>query len=530
MAHPTIDLTQSPDVNCFHPAYNCVKFCFQCNDYITAVGTKAQFTIKLNPLVNGYPASDSWVIAGQKYGTTSVNSYRTINTIAPQTAAQFAANVKEALERNNLLYFLYSISIVADEVVAIARQVGEIDEFLFDYSDSTDPPVNSDTNGTNNEYRNNYRLVVEIWDTKGAFLISKDSYTPDPNGAFCINIGEKIAPLLETTFPHLNFPAFSGFYEDVNFSKSIFIRYGELYSDDIEECDVELRDFENSDSVIVTNSAFQREYQQDKYTQMCDREFLTSTPDFAPLCRNSVVFIWINVQDILESLGPGEVARPYYEWVYTDGTTDNRIGSQFPLIPFTASDGFVAVYASVSAFGPGLDPNKQLDYWRVRIVVRTDNNPATDVFYASSNYFKLENCCEGDVDFYFLNEFGGIDTMLMNKVTNVELNQSFATTESFIDCEKNEALESGVDVLNQEAFDVFTVTSKFTNDYETRLWLRQAIMSPKKWIRATIEGQDDIFYKVIALDTSTIYYNQTDNFLYLTLQYRINETLNVQKN
>ena len=544
MAHPTIDITQQPDEDCFHPAYNCIKYCFTCNDFLVAIGTKAQFTAEINPAIigGGYVAGASVItLAGQAFASSTQTTYNEMLTDGLFSKQQFSENIEASCIANTYLFENFSFSIVAEVLTAIAREEGEFDDYVFSHLDNVGNPIPfpmifSSTNGSDPVYRDNYRLIIEIWECQQGVQtrrISKESYIPDANGDFCINIGEKVAPLLETTFVHkekiLNGLNSNWFY-DFSISKEICLRYGELYSDDVDECNTQLRTFALTTSIVAVNSAFQREEQEDKYVQLCNDEFMTSMPDFAEFCDESLIFLWINLGAILALLdNPNKKAHPYYEFTYTDGTVDKRIGSQFIPSPLQENDDFFAVGVGIPTVSAILIPSKQLHSWRARIVIRENSDPNTDQYFADQ-YFKRISCCDGQIDFYFLNEFGGIDTILMQTVTQIELQQEFAFTESFVDCEKNDAVESGIDTINQEAFDVFTITSRFTNDYETRLWLRQAIMSPKKWIRTTIPGQDSIFYKIIALDTSTIYYNESDNFLFLTLQYRINEDLNLQKN
>lgn len=535
MAHPTIDIKQSPDVDCLHPAYNCVTYCFKCNDFLISIGTMAQFTLEGEPTIAGYLPGVVFVVAGQTFNSGSQNTYNQVNTAPIQTPLEITTNFKAAFEANNYLFNNFTFQIVGGKLIATARNDGELPNFIFDYTATPIPPLNSDTQGSFDVYRDNYRLAVEIWDCYSNSMmnkISSESYIPDQQGNFCLNIGGKIAALLQTTFVHKTaINVNSNWFYDYTISRRVCVRYGEIYSDDIEECGTEPRTFETAPSIVVVNSAFQRNEQQDKYLQLCATEFMTSMPDHTLMCENSLIFLWINLIDVFESLQPNQVAYPYYEVNYYDGTIDSGIGSQFiqsGLIDPGNND-FVAMGAGIPTIGSMVDPNKQIMFWKAQIVIRTDGNPDLDTFFGCK-YFKMTNCCEGQVEFYFLNEFGGIDTILFQQVQQIELSNSFSVVEQYTDCASNDALESGANIINQSAFDVYTITSKFTNDYETRLWLRQFIASPQKWVRANIIGNDDVFSKVIALDTSTVYYNESDSSLLLTLQWRFNEDLNLQKN
>jgi hypothetical protein len=292
---------------------------------------------------------------------------------------------------------------------------------------------------------------------------------------------------------------------------------------------VQLRTFEKSECVTVVNSAFQRENQQDKIAKICDDEFLTSMPQYTEFCPDSLIFLWFYYLRAFELIvNPiTDKLRPYVLITYTDGTTDNGVGSEIGNPG--DSDGFIAITSQLDSFSLFINPTKVVKMWEVRIVFRQNNDPATDQYFGSQ-IFQAIDCCEDSVEFYFLNEFGAYDTILFNNIQSINLEQEFSIKESFTDCSQNDALQSGKDVIGQSAFDVFTVVSKFANTYENRLWIRQFMMSPKKYVRGSIFEQDDIFYKSIVLDTSTLYFSRDNSSLFFQLQFRINEDLNIQKN
>lgn len=535
MSHSTINIIEEPDINCPQPAYNCVKYCFEATDFLVSTGTKAVFTIELDPILSGYNPGGVFIIAGQPFTTGTTNTYNEIDTSPPQTQTEFANNCKAALEKNNFIYTNFEIKVSGTVMTATARNVGEISPFTFDYSAVGTPPINSDTQGTPNVYRDNYRLVTEIWQkvfdiSLGDYLdvlINKEAYIPNAAGELCINIGEKIAALLETTFLHDANLAVSC-YKDITIAQRFFVRYGEAYSDDLDECNVQLREFVNSDVITVFNGAFQRGESTDKITLVCEHQFMTNAPDYTCVTRNSEQILWIYLKDILPQPPSTITIRPKFILTYTDGTTDTGTGAQclwsadnFPV--------FIAIPCGGVQLGFFANPAKTIDFYEVRIE-QTDSLGPVVTDYASQ-IFKVIPSCGAEVEFYFLNEFGGYDTILFTQVSNISLEQQYSIFEEFLDCDDTNAIRAAKGVIDQSASDVFTVTSKFTNDYLTRRWLREFLVSPIKVIKTAIQtDENETFSKVLFVDPSQQYFSKDDNFLYLTLQFGMNEDINTQKN
>lgn len=533
MAHPTIDLVSSPDEDCLSAAYNCVKYCFQANDYQLTPENLATFEIEFDPGAGSYVPPVTFEIAGQLFNAGTQAAYNEIDTLGPYTLLQMAEAFKAAMMTNNYIISNFDLQIVGTNIVATARNAGELENFTFDTSGTISPPIFTFTNGSTATYRNNYRLIVELWECEGENVVkrlSREAFVPAADGSFCINLGDKIGPLLQTTFPHFEYLTTpSAWFNDETISKEVAVNYGESYSDELEECGVDLRTFELTPCIIAVNSAFQREEQEDKLFIMCNDEFMTSMPQYTPLCEGSLVFLWFNLRRVKELvINPAtDRIHPYYIVTYTDGTTDERIGTQFS--PTAASNDFVAIASDLEMMGFFTDPNKIVSHWEMRVVFQQNSNPATNQYFGSQ-IFENVPCCEDYVEFYFLNEYGAYDTILFNHVQEVGLEQDFSIVEQYTDCALNNALESGQNVITQTAFDRYTVVSKFANDYQTRLWLRQFMMSPIKYVRGKLLGQDEIFYKAIAITTSATYYNRDDSSLFFRLDFRINENLNIQRN
>ena len=532
-----VELISRPDEDCYNPAYNCVEFCFNSTGFKSVTGTKATFSIELPGGVAGYSAGVVMIIAGETFTTGTSNLYNEIDTAPTQTAAEFAANVKEALESNSNIFDNFSISIVGDAAVATARENGIIENFDFDYTDplfAGNEPTNSDTQGTEDEYLENYRVVIEIWECSETGVltnrVSKENRIPDQDGNLCVNVGEKLAPYLETFLAQYQaLDDISSWYDDITISKRFCLRYGELYSDDISECSVSKRSFFNAGEFIIYNAAFQLDEFTSKNEDVCNIEWMTSMPDYTKLCETSQAFLWVNVADLLEQkiLNPDLRVNSYIDFNYTDGTTESTILANITTV--NAANGFYAVAAGIPIISIVANPAKTIDTWRMRIALRdtTLPIPTGDIYY-SSQYFQRVKCCENDINLYFLNEFGGYDTLLLQSLNTTELRQEFSVFESFIGC-GGDVLANGKGVLGNSAFDVFTATADFSNNYKNRKWLRQAIMAAKKYAQFSIDGED-IFSKIVVFDTSLIYWDKQNNTLRVQIQFMLNQNLNIQKN
>lgn len=528
MAHPTIDLIQSPETGCPQPVYNCVKYCFKANDFQTQVGTKAEFTIESTQ-------NDSWLpgipftISGQVYETGTVNSYNKLDTAGPLSKEQFILNMMDALTANSHIYGLYDIVQTSSTLItATAREVGIIEDFDFDLSNL--PSINqTDTQGLEDTYRENYRLVVEIWALTWDAIavdfipqkISTEAYTPDPESEICINIGQKVSSLVESRFVYDQNQLVASYIDD-NIYKPIFIRYGEIYSDAIGECEVLPRDFATSETITVINSAFQRGEDIDKIANICNHEWMTNAPQFTLVSECSEFVLWINLDNILPAPPTVVTVGTRFIITYTDGTTSSHITAIFHSAPSYIQ--LKAIPCGSTVINALATPGKVVDYYQVQI---EQDDGGINLF--GSQFFKRTRCCGSDVEFYFLNEYGGRDAILFTQVDTIQLEQEKAVFESFLDCEDPNALFGGKSTVDQTANDVFEVTSKFVNDYQTGRWIREFLTSPQKAVRTTIQGESEILSNVIVL-TGSVQYFKKDESIFIRLQYILNENINLQKN
>ena len=536
MSHPTIVLEESPATDCPLPAYNSIKYCFRSTDFELIIGTKATFSIELsNPLLSIIPPSTGFFeVAGFSFNTGTANLYNTLDTSAAYTKLEFAQNLLEMFTSNDYFFQNYTFAVVADALVATARENAIQPNFNFGYSNfpvSGNPIVNSEANGTIDEDRPNYRIVVQIWECENgipANLISKEAYQVDSNGGLCIDIASKVAPLLSTRFVH-DLPFFVAYHSDEQIVKRFCVRYGELYSDSLSVCGTESKTFVFADEIRAYNAAFQRDEQVLKNDIVCQPEFMTNTPDFTTLCEDSIAYLWINAYDIFVTPAPANTTvNPVVDFFYTDGTTSSWRSTQLIITP--NGNKIFAVAAGFKSWESFADPLKKVDYWRMQIVVRdTSVAPADETFYASQ-YFKLVSCCEGDVEFIFLNEYGAYDTIQFTQVDAVEFQSSNAVFESFLDPSEENALRGGKDVVDLVNDNIITVTSKFVNDYKSLNWIEEFLNSPKKYIRAAVNGQEKKINKVLVQVDGVEYAKKDDNSIYLRLQYTINESLNHQRN
>lgn len=535
MAHPTIDLLQAPPTDCPLPAYNSIKYCFKSSDYQTVVGTQATFSIELNNANLNIiaPQLNYFSVAGVSFNVGTANTYNTLDTSAAYTKAEFAANLKAMFESNDYFFQRFTFAVVGDALVATAKEKKVQLNWTFDYSNFNpgNPVTTSQTNGTVDQYRPNYRLVLQIWSCPldvVTDLISEEAYQVNNEGELCINIGKKVAPLLSTRFVH-DLPTNSAWYVDEQIVKRFIVRYGESYADAALSCSTEARTFAFTDCIRIYNAAFQRDEAVVKNDIVCTPEFMTNTPQFSQLCEDSIAYLWINLWDVFDTPEPSGIrTHPYIDFFYTDGTTDSLLSTQFSISP--EENKIYAVAAGWNTWKSFADPNKKVSYWRIRIVVENSNTvPTTQTFYASQ-YFKLVSCCEGDVEFIFLNEYGAYDTILFTQLDAIAFQSSNAVFESFLDDEEQDSLRGGQDVIDQFSNDVYTVTSKFVDDYKSIAWLKEFLKSTSKYVRLSVDGQSKKINKVLVQVDGVEYAKTDDNSIYLRLSYRINEDLNTQRN
>lgn len=539
MAHPTISIEKEPSLICATPAYNDVSYCFKSSSYQTATGTKATFSIELKATsLNIMPAqANFFTVAGVLLGVGAVNNYNTVDTSATYSKLEMSYHLKDMFEANNFFFQNYTFEIVGESIVGTARNFGIQNNFTFDFINWFNVGANvmlvSFLNGTVDEYLPNYRIVVQIWtcvDGVPIDQVSQEAYQVDENGEVCINIGRKVAPLLDTTFVH-NLPTNVAYYKDEAVIKDYCIRYGELYGSDLSVCTTELRTFVVADEIRIYNGAFQRDEVIDKNAVFCDiieqknkPEFRTNTPDLTELCEDSIAYLWIDMKDVVD-LPMNH--HPYWYIYYTDGTLDVLKGTQLTVsgIPESKCYAIAAGGLQMKSFA---NPAKKIDYWRVRMLSETVPLPLDRI--CASQYFKMVSCCEGNVEFIFLNEYGGYDTVLFSRVDAIEFQSSNAVFESFLDASMENALNGGQDIVDLNNNDVYTVTSKFVNDYKSIAWIKEFLNSPKKYIRASVDGQEKKINKVLVQVDGVEYAKTKDNSIYLRLQYRINEYLNHQEN
>lgn len=530
--HSTIDITKQPSSTKLLPVYNCVKYGFQCNDYRLSTGTNSNFTVEMSPLETGYNDPGAYILlAGQQFNMGTVNTYNEVNSAPTITPAQFATNLKAALEKNSYLFGLYTFQVLGTVLLASSRDVGEVPNFDFDivgFTTQIEPTI-TNANGTNAVTRTNYNLQNQIWicDNNDNFSsrFTTENYTPQSNGAFEINIGAKVAPLVSTT-PYPVLGDLNRFVFDENVINNIALRYGELYSEDIDECGITAREFDNTDCVLVLNAALDRS-EQDKI----ERPFLTSMPQLQPMCEDTPHYLWVNRPYLAEQIAPNTISSIDIKYIinYTDGT--QSIFNSAATLAFPAGknerDGLFAVACEYDKFFKvSATPGKTVFSWGVALRV-TDNTAAVTEFDA--HLFKLQSCCDPSAEFYFLNEFGGFDTMLFTQLNTLSIGVENSLFDEFSDCEQVDTFETGQQLTNINASRSYVVNSKFVRKYDSEQWIEQFLKSPVKYAR--LQTGDRVLIKRLtdAASTDTVY-NEDDNTITLTVEFSDNELLNVQNN
>lgn len=555
MSHPTISLSQQPDANCPHSVNNCILYQFIANDFVEEVGSKAVFTISTNAAQDTVmPASYTpMVFIGQDYTQGPTNTYNTIAFPAPNTQVnndQLMPIIKAALEANAYLFSLFSFAISDDgapfpvyTLTATARQFGEIPDFAIDLGTINDPNTRLNitlTNGLARSYLNNYKLVLEAWSCENGIPTTmqfSNSYTPDATGAMTYNLKRVLSRLYDTkaTFAAIQLFDFSStnyFVGDTAISQEFCVRYGEQYSDDLQVCGTATKTFATTPSLVLFHGALKQERLADELALVCSSQFMTHTPQFTKYCIGSNVAFWVNLKELLAQVDGSSgnlYLGVYYEIVYADGSVDKLSASAITSTPNT--DGFTAINASYpSALA---DPNKIPLNWQVRAGLvdtvqsgGTTNYDDVGTWYASHTLQPdRSNCCGDVMEVYFLNEYGGFDTLEVETPKIVELESSSGIVNSYNACGYD--LQAGMKEVNPIGSLLYTTMTLPIDARYQEEWFSEFINSPQKRAKILINGQEE-FRTIILTDRPKIIRNKNTSMIRASFSFITNTELVAQ--
>ncbi len=526
--HPTIDILSSPRSDCPNPVWGCIEYCFLANDYRLSGGSLTLFQIVISSTDN-YPDGIDVIIGGKPFTTNTppgVGEFSWQGSIADITASIVAMLQAD-------FYFGCEFNVQGNNglITALSRNEGLIDNFIFNFPVANPPQVGVFA-GTDNDVRENYRLIIEVWkcfeDTRTEKITTR-AYQPDPNtGELCFDLAGIVASCVATTFPGLS--ASTAVVLDDTIDEFICLRFGEMYSENDDTCEAKTQFFEQTSEIKIINSAFQKDDDLG-ISPFCwadsgtDTRFLTNRPDFAEICNESFSWLWYVLDEALYSF---IFVNPQFEMVafvnfnYTDGSNDLETISVVSV--FAPAGGTIIVPTGLAQISSLSDPSKNIASYAVTmgVTIAGFNFP---IPISTSVQYKVANdgfcCCHEE--FYFLSEPGGYDTILFNCIQDIDLEYKYTEFCSYEPCE-GDILEGGKEEADAQAYEVFRATSRFIDKYENLNWLREFLKSSKRLWR-----KDGKVYKIVMLNEQIELFRK-DGFIFIDFEYILSFELNQQKN
>ena len=517
--HPTIDIITAPSADCPLPVWNCVQYCFRSNDFLIADGVSAGFGILFGTA--NYP--DGITVALGDYVFTTATPGGSDSFSWQGTPNQIAENFAAMLRANYEIGCLFSVDVLFGSlVVMIAREPGFRENWIANFPVAVPPGVLNCV-GAETKLLPNYRLVIEVWKCEDGVPTDKIStlaFEPDPGTSeVCLDISRIVSNCVRTTFPGLT--GGTAVVLDNQIKAEICLRYGEIYSDDLDSCEAKTRFFEYTSPRTIINSAFQKDDDQ-KIAPFCWNEsflatrFLTNRPNFAQLCQESFAWFWYCLESFLLELNGINFAS-YYVFEYTDGTTSETGGD------ILTQAGAIIVPGGLAQIGGLADPGKTVLRYSVYVVAVS---PFFGIIPISSpviiDVADGGFCCCFE-EFYFLSEPGGFDTILFNCLQESDLSYKSKEFCSFEPC-GGDILEGGKGEAEAKAFEIYRTTSRFLDNYENLNWFREFLKSPdRRW------RKDGKVYKIVFLTDEVELYRK-DGFIFVEIEFILSFELNQQKN
>lgn len=525
--NPSIDILQTPSQECINPVWNCISWRFRANDYLVTAGAKAFFTIEFPP--DNYGPGIPVEVAGRNFEsglTTTQKTFKWSDLLVTLTAEEIATEFSCMLLINFDFTNDFEVIQTNNVVTGIARNEEEFVPFTFSFPVAVPPSVFF-SNGVNPEFLPKYQVLVQIWicDADGVLkkLISTESYVPNPETLEVeIDISRKVAYLVKSSFPGANASPF--IFEDDTIVEFICLRYGQIYDENVDNCDVTAQFFGSTEPIRIGNLALNWYSWQVDTAKFCPETlqffFMTNQPlTDVQICDDGFGWLWFDVLFILESIvGVPGILGLYagYFFEYTDGTSEFVVGNA---VPPSAN---VAIIPSgpIQIFAPFADPLKTVRSYIVSVGVLNDSN--VFIPFPAQGY-KVVNCCD-KLEFYFLNAVGGFDTIVFNQTQTETITIEKGEFLEYFPCGGN-TLEGGIrdaDILGTKVFKAFTFLSK---KYQNRDWLAEFFLSPEKYVR-TPEGP---FRAIRLLTTEVPIFNREED-IFVEFDFVLNREINVQQN
>lgn len=532
--HPTIDLLTKPSAVCLNPVWNCVEFCFKANDYVLVAARKAAFLF--NP--GATPIAD---------GTTVIFAGRTFITATPSGLGSFSWQgtnsqvIAEILKMFTEDYFMGANFVFYETFGSIFLQALEAKEFPNWLMSIPPTSLSSlDQGGKDLVLRKNYRLVIEVWETDkyGALLgiVTTRGYEPNTKDSkLCIDISKALRPLTQTTFPGLN--ATASISEDIEGLKHFSLRYGEIYGETSSSCEATPQFFERSSHYPIINAALQKDggnMQPFCYSFMGNEatRFLTNRPNYTEICKDSLAWLWFYIDDaVLVELArmqndeaPGSYIASELVITYTNGSDVRYSTSILPNSALGDKKGLYYIPSGLPQVGFAADPTLTVSSYEIYVgFMNSTTGLVRPSITERFTYIIADNgfcCCKEE--FYFLNELGGFDTILFNCLQESDLMLSGTEFISYEQC-GGDLLKGGKQALDTTSYEVFKVTTRFLNNYNSINWFREFLKSPRRlWKR------EEKVYKILLLNEQ-VELRRKEGFVFVTLEFILSYDLNTQQ-
>ena len=521
--HPQINIIKTPSLTCLNPVGNCIQYCFEATDFQNVLGVNAFFSVTFfdpSNYADGIPIS----IAGKDFETGTPTTFEQFQWTdgPPLTIAQMADNLAQMLNANFAFIGNWTIARTSfpglETVTASSKEEKNFSPFTFSFPVAI-PPLLVTLNGTDPEFKKDYEIVIQIWDCDAlgvlTNLLSTTSFEPDTaTSEVCADLSRDLSTLVQTTWPGL-LPGSDQPLQDTTVCRRICLRYGQIFDESASDCDVTPQYFETASPITIINAVFQKPVEAESILTSTDlmdawcyqgepTRFLTDYPQSVKVCPDSCFWLWYNF-DIDLTLFVDPEAYAFYRFFYTDGSISPSIQSVRDLI----RNGCWTIPAGECQVGYLADPLKVIEAIETTIILLHD---AGALLISESFTLQIDRskcCCR---EFYFLNEKGGFDTLMMNCEQDVDLELSSSEVCGFENC-TGDILQGGKQEADRRAFEVFKVFTQFNSDYVDLDWFRQFLKSPIRYVRV---GEE--VYKIKLL-TDSIPTFRHDEKVFLELEY-----------
>lgn len=495
-----VQIVSEPDLICPNPVENKFCVCFQPDDAVSQIGTKAAALLAADTGFVSNVNGEKIFILGQEFTVSDATpfSYNTFDGTDPVLFQTNAFNLYSAIKQNHFFkdYDVYFISGATFFVIVIENcETGPIEDATIDDSGLTASASLGTVvfQGVSLTLVDGYDILYQLYCDNGTKYVSvcpeqAVSALSDPDGLeleICVDFSYELSRLVRTTIPTLSQ---SVIYDDT-IKKTVVVKYGNKV--DAVDCGVDYKDFFTSPEYEIVNAAFQNDDEL-KFDPYCfdsileTIKFMSARPRISTICSDSYQWLWacLNLNDFFEPFTP--IVRYYLvreEFLngVSLGETTTQIGT---------TDGVIVVPVGTANMEGGFT-NAPIDKYTVRLTAEVENviPGILDVDITETVTYVLANNCCCDAEFYFLSEPGGYDTICMDEMLSKDLlvEQTEICTE--IDCGgtyQQGLINEGKRQINTNAREQMTfVTRGYQRSEEALNFFTQFKKSESRFVKIT---------------------------------------------